>query len=156
VEALGRAITRAYRGRELVAVGVLQGSYVFMADLCRRIRLPIRSDFLRVHSYGGGARTSGRVRVAFDLALPIAGRDVLLIEDIIDTGLTAAAVLAKLRARRPRSLALCALLSKPARRRVEVPVDFLGFEIPDRFVVGYGLDYGGRYRNLPYVAALRA
>ena len=148
---LARKIDRRYRGRELVVVGVLKGAYVFMADLCRALRTPLRNDFLRVQSYGSGHETSGAIRVEFDLTQPIRGKDVLLIEDIIDTGLTSRAVLRMLRARRPRSLRLCTLLHKPDRARVEVPIDFLGFTIPNKFVVGYGLDYMGRWRNLPYI-----
>ena len=151
VAGLAREISRTYRGQELVAVGVLKGAYVFMADLCRRINLPLRNDFLRVQSYGNAGTTSGSIRIEFDLTQPIRGTHVLLIEDIIDTGLTARAVMQMLRGKRPKSLKLCSLLYKPARKRVEVPVDFLGFEIPNKFVVGYGLDYMGLYRNLPYV-----
>lgn len=151
VRELARIIDRRYRGRELVVVGVLKGAYVFMADLCRALRTPLRNDFLRVQSYGGGSETCGQIRVEFDLTQPIRGKDVLLIEDIIDTGLTSRAVLRMLRAKRPRSLRLCALLHKPSRARVEVPIDYLGFTIPNSFVVGYGLDYMGRWRNLPYV-----
>jgi hypoxanthine phosphoribosyltransferase len=152
VGALARRIGRVYRGRELVVVGVLKGAYVFMADLCRRLPTAVRNDFLRVQSYRDGTESSGAIRVEFDLTQPIRGRDVLLVEDIVDTGLTARALLRFLRARRPRSLRLCALLSKPSRRRVRVPIDFLGFRIPNRFVVGYGLDYRGLWRNLPYLA----
>ena len=152
---LARQIDRTYRGRELIVVGVLKGAFVFMADLCRRLTLPVRNDFLRVQSYGAAGVSSGALRVEFDLTQPIRGRDVLVVEDIVDTGLTARAVMRMLRARRPRSLKFCVLLDKPSRRRVKLKLDFVGFEIPDRFVVGYGLDYAGRYRNLPYLGWIR-
>ncbi len=153
VRAIGRKIRRDYRGKGLVLVGVLNGSFVFMADLIRQIDLPLACGFLRVSSYGGGTRTSGRVRVGFDVDLPLRGRHVLLVEDIIDTGLTASAVMERLRAGGPASLRLCALLRKSGSARVSLDVDYLGFEIPDRFIVGYGLDHAGLYRNLPYVGA---
>ncbi len=151
VRALGRAIRRDSRGRNLVLVGVLNGSFVFMADLMRAIDLPLACDFLRVSSYGSGTASSGRLRLEFGPSGELAGRDVVLVEDIVDTGFTASRVLALLRARKPRSLRLCALLEKPARRRVPVRIDYLGFTVPDRFVVGYGLDRDGRHRNLPYI-----
>jgi len=151
VRALGRTIRRDYQGQPLVLVGVLKGAFVFMADLAREIGLPLTCDFLRVSSYGSGTETSGNVRLEFDVTQPVRGKHVLLVEDIVDTGLTASAILETLRSRKPASLRLCALLRKPARSRVSVRVDYLGFDIPDRFVVGYGLDYAGLYRNLPYV-----
>jgi hypoxanthine phosphoribosyltransferase len=154
VRALGRRIRTDYRDREPILVGVLQGSFVFMADLVRAIDLPLRCDFLRVSSYGAAAESSGRVRLVFDAEGSLRGKDVLLVEDIVDTGFTARRVLGMLRAARPRSLRLCALLDKPDRRRMPVRIDYRGFRIPDRFVVGYGLDFGGLYRNLPYLAAL--
>jgi hypoxanthine phosphoribosyltransferase len=151
VGVLGRRIRRDYQGRDLVLVGVLKGSFIFMADLVRRIGLPLTCDFLRVSSYGSSTRSNGSVRVEFDLTQPIRGKHVLLVEDIIDTGLTARAVISLLKAHKPASVRLCALLHKPERSRVRVSVDYLGFRIPNRFVVGYGLDHAGRFRNLPYI-----
>jgi hypoxanthine phosphoribosyltransferase len=151
VRALGRTIRRDYRDRPLVLVGVLKGSFIFMADLAREIGLPLACDFLRASSYGSGTESSGTVRLEFDVTQPVRGKHVLLVEDIVDTGLTAKAVLETLRARNPASLRLCTLLRKTARLRVPVPVDYVGFDIPDRFVVGYGLDHDGLHRNLPYV-----
>lgn len=156
VRALGRAIRSDYHGRDLVLVGILKGSFIFMADLARAINLPLTCDFMRVSSYGSSTVSQGRIRMEFDLSHPVKGKDVLLVEDIVDTGWTLNHVLTELRRKRPSSLKLAALLHKPARMRVEVPIDYLGFEIPDRFVVGYGLDFDGRYRNLPHVAVLNA
>lgn len=154
IRAMGRAITRDYRGREIVLVGVLKGSYVFMADLAREIRAPVRIDFLRVSSYGNSSETKGTIRIDFDVTQSIRGKHVLLCEDIIDTGLTARAVMRLLRAKKPASLKLCALLFKPSRRRVDIPIRYLGFTVPNKFVVGYGLDHVGLYRNLPYVGVI--
>ena len=156
VRALGRAIRADYRGRDLVLVGILKGSFIFMADLARSINLPLTCDFMRVTSYGSGTVSSGRIRMEFDLSHPIRGKDVLLVEDIVDTGWTLDHVLRELRKKKPASLRLATLLHKPDRTRVTVPIDYLGFRIPDRFVVGYGLDFDGRYRNLPHVAVLDA
>ena len=156
VRALGRAIRADYAGRDLVLVGILKGSFIFMADLARAIQLPLTCDFMRVSSYGSETVSSGKIRVEFDLSHPVKGKDVLLVEDIVDTGWTLNHVLNELRRKKPASLKLAALLHKPARSRVEVPIDYLGFKIPDRFVVGYGLDFDGRYRNLRHVAVLNA
>jgi hypoxanthine phosphoribosyltransferase len=156
VRALGRAIRADYRGRDLVLVGILKGSFIFMADLARSINLPLTCDFMRVSSYGSGTLSSGRIRMEFDLSHPIRGKHVLLVEDIVDTGWTLDHVLRELRRKKPSSLRLAALLHKPDRTRVTVPIDYLGFKIPDRFVVGYGLDFDGRYRNLPHLAVLNA
>jgi hypoxanthine phosphoribosyltransferase len=156
VRALGRAIRADYKGRDLVLVGILKGSFIFMADLARAINLPLTCDFMRVSSYGSGTVSSGRIRMEFDLSHPIRGKDVLLVEDIVDTGWTLDHVLRELRKKKPSSLRLAALLHKPDRTRVTVAIDYLGFRIPDRFVVGYGLDFDGRYRNLPHVAVLNA
>ncbi len=153
VESIGRRITEDYAGRQLCLVGVLKGSFVFLADLVRAIDLPLTVDFVGISSYAG-ASSRGALAVTSDLARPIEGLDVLLVEDIVDTGLTARYLLDDFAARRPRSLKVCALLVKPSRARVRVPVHYQGFEIPDRFAVGYGLDYDGRFRNLPYVGAL--
>jgi hypoxanthine phosphoribosyltransferase len=156
VRALGRAIRSDYAGRDLVLVGILKGSFIFMADLARAVDLPLTCDFMRVSSYGSGTVSSGKIRMEFDLSHPVKGKDVLLVEDIVDTGWTLNHVLNELRKKKPASLRLAALLHKPDRTRVDVPIDYLGFTIPDRFVVGYGLDFDGRYRNLPYVAVLNA
>ncbi len=156
VRALGRAIQGDYRNRELVLVGILKGSFIFMADLARAIDLPLTCDFMRVSSYGSGTASSGKIRMEFDLSHPIRGKDVLLVEDIVDTGWTLDHVLGELRRKKPASLKLAALLHKPERTRVKVPIDYLGFKIPDRFVVGYGLDFDGRYRNLRHLAVLDA
>jgi hypoxanthine phosphoribosyltransferase len=156
VRALGRSIRADYRGRDLVLVGILKGSFIFMADLVRSIDLPLTCDFMRVSSYGSGTASSGRIRMEFDLSHPIRGKDVLLVEDIVDTGWTLDHVLRELRKKKPSSLRLAALLHKPERTRVDVPIDYLGFKIPDRFVVGYGLDFDGRYRNLRHLAVLDA
>jgi len=154
VEEIGREITRDYAGRPLVLVGVLKGALVFLADLMRAIDLPLGLDFVGLSSYVG-AGTSGKVALTSDLTRPIEGKDVILVEDIVDTGLTMHWLLARLRERGPASVAVCALLVKPARARVEVPVRYRGFEIADEFVVGYGLDHDGRMRNLPYVGVVK-
>lgn len=151
---LGRQISQAYDGEELVVVGVLSGCFVFMADLVRHLEGPVRCEFLGLSSYGAATESSGAVAITKDLTAPIRGANVLVVEDIVDTGLTLSYLLANLEARQPKTLATACLLSKPARRRVDVQVDFLGFTIEDRFVVGYGLDHDGRWRNLPYVGAI--
>ncbi|MGO9833508.1 MAG: hypoxanthine phosphoribosyltransferase [Polyangiaceae bacterium] len=151
---LGAQITRDYAGHDLVLVCVLKGSFVFAADLARAIDLPLRIDFLGVRSYGQGTATTGVVQITQDLARPIDHEDVLLVEDIVDTGLTMAHLVDLLRTRGPASVRICALLHKPARARVAVAIDYLGFTIDDRFVVGYGLDLDDRYRNLPYVGVV--
>src|SRR3954468_24120623 len=156
VRALARPIRADYRGRDLVLVGILKGSFIFMADLARAIELPLTCDFMRVSSYGSGTTSSGTVKMDFDLSHPVRGKHVLLVEDIVDTGWTLAHVLKELRRKKPATLGLAALLQKPERTRVEVPIDYLGFTIPDRFVVGYGLDFDGRYRNLRHLAVLTA
>jgi len=154
VREMGATITADYAGHELTVVGVLKGSFMFMADLVRAIELPLKCDFLGLSSYGSATESSGVVAITKDLGDPIEGRDLLVIEDIIDTGLTMAYLLENLRTRHPKSVRIASLLSKPARRQVEVHIDYLGFTIEDRFVVGYGLDYDGRYRNLPYIGVM--
>ena len=151
---LGAEISRDYEGRDLVMIGVLKGALLFIADLMRQLTVPCEVDFMAVSSYGSSTDSSGVVRILKDLEAPIEGRDVLIVEDIIDSGLTLQYLLRNLRARNPGSLEVCALLTKPARRRVELPIRYVGFEIPNRYVIGYGLDYAQRYRNLSYVAAL--
>jgi hypoxanthine phosphoribosyltransferase len=155
VRELGAAITRDYAGRKLVIVCVLKGSFVFAADLTRSIDLPLRVDFLGVRSYGADTESSGVVQITQDLSRPIEHDDVLLVEDIVDTGLTVAHLIDLLRTRAPASVKICALLHKPTRARVQVPLDYLGFKIEDPFVVGYGLDCDERYRNLPYIGFVR-
>jgi hypoxanthine phosphoribosyltransferase len=156
VAELGKRISDDYAGRELTLVSVLKGSLPFMADLMRRITLPLRIDLMEVSSYGGtSTESSGLVRILKDLSAPIDGRDVLLVEDIIDTGLTLNYLIRYLKGKNPNSIKVCTLLDKPARRLVEIPLDYVGFEIPDAFVVGYGLDFGEVYRNLRFVGVLR-
>ncbi len=156
VAELGARISRDYAGSELTLVSVLKGSLPFMADLMRSISIPVQIDLMEVSSYGGTAtESSGLVRILKDLSSSIDGRHVLIVEDIIDTGLTLNYLVRYLRGKNPASLRICTLLDKPARRLVEIPIDYLGFEIPDQFVIGYGLDYGERYRNLRFVGVLR-
>ena len=155
VKELGQQISRDYQGQELLLVGVLRGAMLFMSDLMREIDIPVNIDFMVVSSYGAGTTTSGEVRVLKDLDRGIEGRNVLLIEDIVDTGLTLNYLTKYLSNRHPKSLKICTLLNKPSRRRIEVPVDYNGFIIPDKFVVGYGLDYNEFYRNLPYIGVLK-
>ena len=154
VRELGARIAEDYRGRELRVVCVLKGSFVFAADLVRAIDLPLEVDFLGVRSYGDSTETSGVVQITSDLTRSIENTDVLLVEDIVDTGLTIAHLMDLFRTRQPRSVSVCALLHKPARARVAVKIDYLGFTIEDRFVVGYGLDFAERYRNLPYIGVI--
>jgi hypoxanthine phosphoribosyltransferase len=155
VAELGAQITRDYAGRPLVVVGVLKGSFVFMADLVRAIDLPISVEFIGISSYEGTS-TTGVVKITSDLARPIEGKDVLLVEDIVDTGLTMRYLLDNLATRAPASLEVCALLEKPSRARVTIPIRYRGFVIGDEFVVGYGLDWDGRMRNLPFVGVPRS
>ena len=156
VAELGARISADYQDREVTLVSVLKGSLPFMADLMRSIRVPLTIDLMEVSSYGGATtETTGLVRILKDLSSPIEGREVLIVEDIIDTGLTLNYLIRYLNGKNPVSLRICTLLDKPARRLVEIPIDYLGFTIPDRFVVGYGLDYGERYRNLPFIGVLR-
>ncbi|MBD0316628.1 MAG: hypoxanthine phosphoribosyltransferase [Nitrospiraceae bacterium] len=154
IRELGRQISADYAGKELVLVGVLKGAYAFYADLARAIRIPVRVDFIVAASYGSGAKTSGKVKVMTELTEDIKGKDVLLVEDIVDSGLTVQHLLKSMAKKKPRSVKVCTLLSKPERRVVHVPVEYVGFKIPDKYVVGYGLDYQQKYRNLPYLAVL--
>jgi hypoxanthine phosphoribosyltransferase len=151
---LGADIARDYRGKPLKLVGVLKGSFMFMADLARAIDLPLKMDFIGTTSYQG-TKTSGVVRITNDLSRPIDGEHILLVEDIVDTGLTMQYLLENLATRHPASVKVCALLEKPARAKVQVPIDYKGFTIPDEFVVGYGLDWDGRFRNLPFVGVVQ-
>ncbi len=151
---LAGEIAGEYRSRNPVLLVILKGSFIFAADLVRRLDFPLEVEFIRASSYGGGTVTSGRVRVDCTPRTSLRGRHVLVVEDIVDTGLTTSFVMDYVRRRRPASLRLCALLDKPARRRVPLPVDYLGFSVPDRFLVGYGLDFDERYRNLPDICVL--
>jgi len=154
VKELGRDVSRDYAGKDLVMVGVLRGAVIFIADLLRSLDVPCEIDFMAVSSYGSSRDSSGVVRILKDLDDSITGRDVLIVEDIVDSGLTLNYLMRNLQARDPASLEVCSLLTKPERRRVEIPIKYVGFEIPNTFVVGYGLDYAQRYRNLDYVAEL--
>ena len=155
VRELGTAITEDYRGKDLVLVSILKGALPFLADLMRQMPIPLALDFLEVSSYGEATESSGNVRILKDLAKPIEGREVVVVEDILDTGHTLSYVIEHLRSKQPRSVRLCTLLDKPARRIVPIQIDYRGFEIPDKFVVGYGLDYAERYRNLPFIGVLK-
>ena len=154
IRELGRELSQDYAGRELLLVGVLKGAVFFMADLMRALTVPCEIDFMAISSYGAATDSSGVVRILKDLDINIEGRHVLVVEDIIDSGLTLSYLMRNLEAREPASLEICALLTKPDRREIEVPVRYVGFEIPNRFVIGYGLDFAERYRNLPYVGVL--
>ena len=155
VAEMAKEVTEDYRGRDLLLVGVLKGAFMLMSDLARHITIPLELDFMAVSSYGSATKTSGVVRIMKDLDLDISGRDVLIVEDIIDSGLTLSYLIKNLKARGPRSLEVCALPSKPEVQKVELDVRYEGFALPPVFVVGYGLDYGERYRNLPYVGTLK-
>lgn len=155
VKELGKLISEDYRGKEILVVGVLKGAVVFMADLIRQITVPLSIDFMAVSSYGKASKSSGVVKIMKDLDQNIEGRHVILVEDIVDSGLTLKYMLENLQTRKPASLKICALLDKPDRRQTDVTADYNGFVIPDKFVVGYGLDYGERYRNLREIAVLK-
>ena len=154
VAELGAEVSADYAGRDLLLIGVLKGAVFFMADLMRHLTVPCEVDFMAISSYGDSTDSSGIVRILKDLDINIEGRDVLVVEDIIDSGLTLSYLMRNLESREPATLEVCALMTKPARREIDVPVRYIGFEIADRFVVGYGLDLAERYRNLPYVAVL--
>jgi hypoxanthine phosphoribosyltransferase len=154
VRELAEQISADYQGRDLLLVGVLKGAFFFLSDLMRGLTVPCEVDFMAVASYGDSTSTSGVVRILKDLDAPIGDREVLIVEDIVDSGLTLSYLLRTLQAREPRSVEVCALLTKPERRKVDLPIRYVGFEIPDRFAIGYGLDYSERYRELPYVAVL--
>jgi hypoxanthine phosphoribosyltransferase len=153
---MGKIITVDYQGRDLILIGILKGAVPFVADLMRAIDLPLSYDLMAVSSYGASTKSTGTVRILKDIDLSIEGKDVLIVEDIIDTGLTLQYLRANLQSRQPRSLKICTLLDKPSRRKVAIKADYNGFEIPDAFVVGYGLDYAEKYRNLPYLGILKA
>ena len=155
VAELGAKLAADYAGRDPVLVSVLKGSIIFLADLVRAMPIPLSIDLMEVSSYGAATESSGQVRIIKDLSTSIAGREVVVVEDIIDTGLTLNYLLRYLHDKGPASIRICCLLDKPARRLAEIEIDYRGFTIPDRFVIGYGLDYGERYRNLPYIGVLR-
>lgn len=155
IKELGEQITADYAGKEILAIGVLRGAVLFMADLTRAIKVPVAIDFMAVSSYGAGTSSSGVVRILKDLDEDIEGKHVLIVEDIIDSGLTLSYLLENIKSRKPASLKLCTLLNKPERRKAEVHIDYNGFTVPDYFVVGYGLDYAEKYRNLPFIGILK-
>lgn len=155
VDQIAQEITRDYAGKEIVLISVLRGSFVFMADLCRRIDLPCTIDFMSVSSYGSGTSSTGQVQITKDLSGDISGKHILVVEDILDSGNTLSYLLKLLEQRKPASIRLCTLLDKPERRVKPVEVHYSGFTIPDAFVVGYGLDYAEKYRNLPYIGILK-
>lgn len=155
VKELGARISADYADKNPLIVSVLKGSYVFMADLTRQITIPCNIDFMAVSSYGAGTKTTGEVQIIKDIGSKIDGRHLIIVEDILDSGVTLSFLMKVLKARGAASIRLCTLLSKPERRKVDVPIDYLGFEIPDAFVVGYGLDYAEKYRNLPYIGILK-
>ncbi len=155
VKNMGQQISKDYEGKNLLLVSVLKGSLIFMADLMRQITVPCSIDFLSVSSYGAGTNTTGEVRILKDLDASLEGKDVLVVEDILDSGVTLSYLLKNLSARNPSSIRLCTFLDKPDRRRINVHADYIGASIPDAFIVGYGLDYAEKYRNLPYVAVLK-
>lgn len=152
---LGEEVTKEYKGKEIVGICVLKGAVLFMADLARAVKVPMALDFMAVSSYGNNTTTSGTVRILKDLDHSIEGKHVLVVEDIIDSGVTLKYLLKNLKSRKPASIKLCTLLNKPERRRVEVDIDYCGFTVPDYFLVGYGLDYAEKYRNLPFIGILK-
>ncbi len=154
IKEMAAEVSRDYRGRDLLLIGVLKGAVFFLADLMRELDVPCEVDFMAVSSYGSSTDSSGVVRILKDLDAPLEGRNVLIVEDIVDSGLTLQYLMRTLEARNPASIEVCALLTKPERRKVDMPARYVGFEIPDKFAIGYGLDYDERYRNLPYVATL--
>jgi hypoxanthine phosphoribosyltransferase len=155
ISEIGAKISEDYKDKNLLLVSVLKGSVVFMADLMRAITIPVSIDFMSVSSYGAGARTSGVVKIIKDLDIPLEGYDVIIVEDILDSGLTLHYIIEILQSRNPKSIKICTLLDKPQSRKVAVETDYCGFNMPDKFVVGYGLDYAEKYRNLPYIGVLK-
>jgi hypoxanthine phosphoribosyltransferase len=155
ISEIGAKISEDYKDKNLLLVSVLKGSIVFMADLMRAITIPLRIDFMSVSSYGAGVKTSGVVKIVKDLDIPLEGFDVIIVEDILDSGLTLHYIIEILQSRNPRSIKICTLLDKPQSRKVTVVTNYSGFNLPDKFVVGYGLDYAEKYRNLPYIGILK-
>ncbi len=153
IKELGKQISRDHQGKKLVLVGILKGSFIFMADLIRHISISVEIDFIQVSSYGASKTSSGVIKIKKDIDLPIVGKHVLLVEDIVDFGYTMDYLLKFLKVKKPKSIRVCALLNKPDRREVNVPIAYQGFEVPDKFVLGYGLDLAEKHRNLPYIAA---
>jgi hypoxanthine phosphoribosyltransferase len=154
IKEMGRQITEDYKGKDLVIIAILKGAVIFFSDLAKEIKLPLAMDFMAVSSYGSSTKSSGVVRILKDLDEEIEGRDVLIVEDIVDTGLTLHYLVENLLSRKPNSLKICCCLDKPSRRRAPVKVEYVGFSIPDEFVIGYGLDYAEKYRNLPFIGIL--
>ena len=154
VRELAAQVSADYQGREMLVIGVLKGAVFFIADLLRHLTVPCELDFMAVSSYGSSTHSSGVVRILKDLDIPIAGRHVLVVEDVIDSGLTLSYLLKNLASRQPASLEICTLLTKPGHKRLNIPIRYIGFDLPDAFVIGYGLDYSERWRNLPYIAVL--
>jgi len=154
IRELAAQVSADYQGREMLVIGVLKGAVFFIADLLRHLTVPCELDFMAVSSYGSSTHSSGVVRILKDLDIPIAGRHVLVVEDVIDSGLTLSYLLKNLASREPASLEICSLLTKPGHRRLNIPIRYIGFDLPDAFVIGYGLDYSERWRNLPYIAVL--
>ncbi|OGB90367.1 hypoxanthine phosphoribosyltransferase [candidate division WOR-1 bacterium RIFCSPHIGHO2_01_FULL_53_15] len=151
---LARRISKDYKGKDLVLIGVLKGAFVFLSDLMRELTIPVSLDFIQLSSYGAGTVSSGVIKIRKDIDLPIVDKHVLIVEDVIDYGYTLDYLLRFLANKKPASVRICALLDKPSRRKVKVAVDYSGFKLPDKFIVGYGLDFGEKYRNLPYIAAI--
>jgi|UniRef100_A0A7V5XYY2 hypoxanthine phosphoribosyltransferase len=151
VKELAEKISEDYQKKELVVIGVLKGAFIFLADLIRNLKIPVFCDFIKVSSYGKATESSGVVKIVADISFPIENKDVLLVEDIVDTGLTLQYLLNHLQLKKPRTIKICALLDKPDRHKIEIPIDYLGFKIPNKFVVGYGIDYDERFRYLPYI-----
>ncbi len=156
VSDLGAKISEDYKDKNLLMVSILKGSVIFMSDLMRKITIPCRIDFMAVSSYNGGTKSSGEVKIIKDLDKPIEGYDLLVVEDVLDSGLTLDYILKLLKSRNPKSIKICTLLDKPQRRKVNITADYSGFEIPDEFIVGYGLDYDEKYRNLPFIGCLKS
>ena len=154
VQRLASELSRDYRGKNPLLIGILKGSFIFMADLVRRLDMPLEVDFVRLSSYGSGTESSGRIKILGRLNKPVEGRHVIVVEDIIDTGLTTAYFLRYIKRHKPASAALCALTEKPSRRRVDVKIGYLGFTVPNKFIVGYGIDYNEKYRNLPDICCI--
>ncbi len=155
VAALAKKISRDYRGKDLVLIGILKGAFVFLADLVRDLSVPVSIDFIQVASYGASTVSSGVIKIKKDIDLPIVGKDVLIVEDIVDYGYTLDYLLRFIAHKKPESVKVCALLDKPSRRRVKVPIAYKGFTVPDRFIVGYGLDFSEKYRNLPFIGYIQ-
>ena len=156
IQALGQSITNDFEGQDLVVICVLKGAFIFCSDLIKRINLPLSLEFIALSSYGEGTQSSGNVRLDMDITCNVEGRNILIVEDIVDSGLTIKTLMEMLKLRKPKTVKLASLLFKPSKLKHDVRIDYLGFEIEDKFVIGYGLDYAGRYRELPYIGVLNA